>query len=110
MPSRIEPSTTTIKGKTIPVSSFDTVSLEQLENGEVSAVEKLLSAATSSGWFYLDLKGNSSTGKAIAEDVDQVYHISDRYFMQPKDSKERDLQDKLLRRDLRGIIIHLPSP
>ncbi|KAI4162402.1 MAG: hypothetical protein LQ342_003968 [Letrouitia transgressa] len=92
MPSRIEPSTTTIKGKTVPVSSFDTISLVQLESGESSAVERLLSAATSSGWFYLDLKGDSPTGKVVIEDVDKVYQISDKYFMQPKESKERDVR------------------
>lgn len=93
MPGRIEPpTTTTIKGKTVPVSSFDTISLDQLESKEASAVERLLSAATSSGWFYLDLKGASPTGKAVVEDVDRVYQISDNYFMQPKDFKERDVR------------------
>lgn len=89
MSTMTETATITIKGKTIPVSTFDTISLAQLENGESSAVERLLAAAISSGWFYLDLR-NSSAGKNVLPDLARVYQVSDEYFMQPKDVKEKD--------------------
>ena len=86
-----ETATTTIKGKTIPVSVFDTISLAQLESGEPLAVKRLLAAAVSPGWFYLDLHG-SSAGKAVLPDLTRVYQISDEYFMQPQEFKERDVR------------------
>lgn len=91
MPSMTETATTTIKGKTIPVSTFDTISLAQIENGESLAVKRLLAAAVSPGWFYLDLR-NSSAGKSVLPDVSRVYQISDEYFMQSKEVKEKDVR------------------
>ena len=91
MSSMTETATTTIKGKTIPVSTFDTISLAQLERGEPSAVKRLLAAAVSPGWFYLDLR-NSSAGVSVLPDVPRVYQISDEYFMQPKEVKEKDVR------------------
>ena len=90
MASMTETATTTIKGKTIPVSTFDTISLAQLESGEASAVKRLLAAAVSSGWFYLDLR-NSLIGQTVLPDLPRVYQLSDEYFMQPKEIKERDV-------------------
>lgn len=84
--------TTTIKGTTIPVSTFDTISLAQIESGESSALKRLLAAAVSPGWFYLDLR-NSSAGKSVLSDVDRVYQISNEYFMQPKNVKEKDVRN-----------------
>lgn len=91
MPTMTEIATTTMKGKTIPVSTFDTISLAQLESGEPSAVKRLLAAAVSPGWFYLNLR-DSSAGKSVLPDVSPVYQISDEYFMQPKEAKERDVR------------------
>ena len=91
MASQIQASTTTIQGKTIPVSTFDTIDLAQLESGEPLAVKRLLASAVSPGWFYLNLK-NSSKGKLILEDVPRVYQVSDEYFMQDKALKEKDVR------------------
>ena len=89
MATTTETATTVIKDKTIPVSTFDTISLAQLEGGEPAAVQRLLAAAAAPGWFYLDLR-DSSAGKAILPDLARVYQISDDYFMQPKEVKEKD--------------------
>ena len=84
-----EIATTVVKDKTFPVSTFDTISLAMLEDGEPSAVKRLLAAAVCPGWFYLDLR-NSSAGKTVLPDLPRVYRISDEYFMQPKEVKEKD--------------------
>lgn len=91
MASQIQASTTTIKGKTIPVSTFDTIDLAQLEGKEPMAIKRLLASAVSPGWFYLNLR-NSSIGKAILEDVPRVYQVSDDYFMQDQATKEKDVR------------------
>lgn len=81
--------TTVLKDKTIPISTFDTIPLAQLETRDPAAVARLLAAATAPGWFYLDLRG-SAAGKEILPDLANVYRISDEYFMQSKEAKERD--------------------
>ena len=86
-----ETATTTIKGETIPVSTFDTIKLAELERGESPAVKRLLAAARSPGWFYLDLR-NSSAGASVLPEVPHVYQLSDEYFMQPKEIKEKDVR------------------
>ena len=91
MSSITETATTTLKGETIPVSTFDTIKLTELECGESPAVERLLAAAVSPGWFYLDLR-NSSAGASVLPEVQHVYRLSDEYFMQPKEIKEKDLR------------------
>ena len=96
-----ETATTVINDKTIPISTFDTIRLAQLEANDPAAITRLLAAAENPGWFHLDLR-DSAAGKSILPDLDRVYQISDEYFAQGAEIKEKDKRGDQLPSQDRG--------
>lgn len=81
--------TTTIRGKKIDVAPLETIDYARLVNQEPSEAQKLLRAAQSPGFFYLDLRNNPSTKKML-RDLSDVYSLSEQYFDQPHEVKMKD--------------------
>jgi isopenicillin N synthase-like dioxygenase len=71
-------------------SEVDTVRLETISYARLLAQEpletaRLLKAAESPGFFYLDLK-DGSTSQMLA-DVQDIYPLTEQYFDQPQELK-----------------------
>lgn len=81
--------TTTIHGTKIDVAPLQTIDLARLATRESGEVQKLLRAAQSPGFFYLDLRNDLST-KELLLDLPAVYAISEKYFEQPHEVKMND--------------------
>jgi isopenicillin N synthase-like dioxygenase len=91
MISNIVSPVTLENGKQIDVAFLDTVDLERLEAGHPAEVDKLLKAAQSPGFFYLDLR-NGSASKQLLQDLPEVYSISEKYFDQSQELKMKDFR------------------
>ena len=83
--------TTTIRDKKIDVAPLEMIDLSRLSARDPREAEKLLTAAQSPGFFYLDLRDDVSA-KGLLQDLPDVYAISERYFDQPHAVKIEDLR------------------
>ena len=91
MPSNEAPSTTVIHNTKIDVASLETVDFARLAASEPDEVAKLLQAATSPGFFYLDLH-NEPSARKLLDDLPLVYEVAERYFDQPRETKMEDFR------------------
>ncbi|KAF3914662.1 hypothetical protein AA313_de0204395 [Arthrobotrys entomopaga] len=78
-------------GTKIQVANFDKISLKELEAKNAMEIQKLISAAQSTGLFYLDFHG-SETGNILLEEIGEVYCACQRYFDQSLESKIKDVR------------------
>ncbi|MCJ1384243.1 hypothetical protein MMC17_007359 [Xylographa soralifera] len=79
-------------GKQIEVASLDTIDLARLTTREPSEVEKFLKAAQSLGFFYLDLRNDTSVQELLAA-MPAVYAVSKQYFDQSRELKMKDYRE-----------------
>ncbi|KAK6536039.1 hypothetical protein TWF281_000285 [Arthrobotrys megalospora] len=82
-------SSTLPNGTAIEVAQLDKINLARLEDGSFKEIEKLRSAAESTGIFYLDFH-ESKLGNLLIEQLGEVYYLSQHYFDQEEGSKMRD--------------------
>lgn len=81
----------TVNDTTIDVAALEVVDLERLTTNEPGEVEKLLDAATSPGFFWVDLRDGFA--KSVPADWEKIYELADRYFTQPHELKMKDYKD-----------------
>lgn len=60
----------------VPVASIQTISLDKLERNDVEESKSLFQACREYGFFSLDLQ-TSSTGKALLEDAEAMFDLTD---------------------------------
>jgi hypothetical protein len=85
-------STDTIKSmmdRGIPVAQLSVISLAKLRAKDTSELALLDQAATDTGFFYLDLRGDTE-GKRVLAHLPAVYAVVEKYFGQPQEAKEKD--------------------
>jgi isopenicillin N synthase-like dioxygenase len=84
-------STAMVNGAKIDIAPLEVVDFARLASKEPAEVEKLLKAAESPGFFYLDLQ-SGSTRKYLAN-VQDMYAMADKYFDQPHHVKMKDYRE-----------------
>ena len=82
--------------KSIDVAPLETVKLAQLTAKDPSAVSKLLKAASSCGFFFLDLQ-SEGLPENLNADVPKIYTLSDQYFEQSHEQKMKDYREDQLK-------------
>lgn len=92
MPHSTSCPTALVGGKQIDVAPLEIIDLARLVQGEPDEVEKLLGAARSPGFFYLDLR-RDPFGRKLLADLPIVYAVSEKYFDQPHELKMKDYRD-----------------
>ena len=88
MPQSPNLSSTIIDGENIALAPLETVSFKSLEAGEPAEAEKLLRAAQSPGFFYLNLEDEAE--ERCVEMVKLLYKIVQYYFDRPQEAKMVD--------------------
>lgn len=91
MPAPAVDPSTTVSGHKIALAPLATVSYARLAAPEPDAAEvrKLVTAAQSPGFFYLDLREAPDAGRYI-EQVQALYGLGGRFFREPEDAKMRN--------------------
>ena len=74
------------------VATLKVIDLKLLIARERREIETLVTAAQSSGFFYLDLQ-NEPSARQLLDDLPLVYKLSDEYFDQPIESKLKDVRN-----------------
>jgi len=89
--SQVTSTVTLEDGTKIDSANLQTISLGRLEARDPEAVQQLLKAAQSPGFFYVDFR-DSEIGKSLIKDLPEVYALSEKYFDQPAEAKEKDVR------------------
>ena len=84
-------STTSINGQNFDTARLETVSLNRLKAGDHDEAQRLLKAAQSPGFFYLDLQDEQ--GGKYLDDLQTLYQLGKSYFHQPESLKMGDFRD-----------------
>lgn len=84
-------STAIVNGAEIDIAPLEVVDFARLASKEPAEVEKLLKAAQSPGFFYLDLNGESN--RKYLANVQTMYAMADKYFEQPHEAKMKDYRE-----------------
>ena len=95
MPSRSALDTATVDGREISVAPLKTIDYARLAAKEPAELEKLLEASRSPGFFYLDLR-DDSTGPVL-DDLQDAFATTQQYFNLPREVKmkqHREGQDR----------------
>jgi len=92
MPHTTVSTTMIFDDKQIDVAPLETIVLARLVAKESGEIAKLLRAAESYGFFYLDFRNDSI--KHLLEDLPEVYVLSEKYFNQPYEVKMMDYREK----------------
>lgn len=92
MPAWTALPTATVGGRQIDLAPLETINYARLLAKEAGEIEKLLKAAQSPGFFYVDLRGDSSV-EVILGDVRDMYAISEQYFDQPYEAKMKHYRE-----------------
>ena len=75
----------------VAVAKLETISLALLLAHDAAEGQRLLEAARSQGFFYLNFQNESSATKLLA-DLPDIYAVTDRYFDQPYEEKVKDFR------------------
>lgn len=81
--------TTIIENKPFETYEPSVIDYSKLAKKDPSAVAQLLDAASSSGFFFLDLRQDAQA-KQLLQDLPEVYRVSDLYFSQGRETKLKD--------------------
>ncbi|KAJ9208732.1 hypothetical protein DTO027B5_5298 [Paecilomyces variotii] len=68
-----------------------TIDLERLNTKDHAEAQRLLQAAQSPGFFYLDFRNHAATNNLAAQTED-IYQLARRYFAQPREMKVKDVR------------------
>ncbi|KAI9791593.1 MAG: hypothetical protein M1816_003679 [Peltula sp. TS41687] len=85
MPGRTAPDTATIGDRQIDIVPLESIDYARLAAKEPAELEKLLDAARSPGFFYVDLRNNSTL-----VDLRELYAVAEQYFDQPDEVKMKN--------------------
>lgn len=80
--------------------TLETVVLEKLVSNDPTELEKLVKAAKSPGFFYLDLNNDEKYLGSLQE----IYDSADKYFDQPEDVKMVDFRKDQDSSQDRGLV------
>lgn len=80
--------TQSVSGYEYQAAALETVVFEKLVNNDTAELKKLVKAAKSPGFFYLDLNNDERYLRSLQE----IYDSADRYFDQPDDVKMADFR------------------
>ena len=73
----------------IPVAQSTIISLAKLRAKDSSELVLLDKVASTTGLFYLDLRGDIE-GECVLGHLPDVYAVVEKYFNQPEDAKAKD--------------------
>lgn len=76
---------------TIPGATLTTISLAKLHAQDAAELALLNKVASGSGFFYLDLRGDSSGEKTLAQ-LQDIWAVTEKYFTQPEAAKKQDVR------------------
>ncbi|KAI6785435.1 2OG-Fe(II) oxygenase-like protein [Emericellopsis cladophorae] len=79
------PQTVDWMGKKVPVWSMQTIDYGRLLSHDPSEIDKLVSACTDEGYFYLDLQGID--GRRMLADQQETLRLMERFFAEPIEAK-----------------------
>ena len=94
---------------TIKRAELDSISLSRLLDGNLDAVNELVSACKTNGFFYLDFRG-VATSETLKQ-VDKLVDVGNSFFKLPLEEKEAYSTEKFLPSRLQGHVglFSLPS-
>lgn len=78
----------------IAVAQLCTVSLAKIHAKDPTELAALERAASTTGFFYLNLK-EGIVGDRVLAHLHDVYAIAEKYFMQPNEAKLNDIRQDL---------------
>lgn len=73
----------------VPVAQLSVVSLTKLRSKDPTEIALLIEAASNTGIFYLDLRGDAG-GSRVLSHLSDVYAVAEKYFTQPEEAKAND--------------------
>jgi isopenicillin N synthase-like dioxygenase len=73
----------------ISVAQLSIISLAKLKNRDPAELAFLDKAASNTGFFYLDLRGDAE-GKRVVAHLPDVYALAENYFTKPEEIKMKD--------------------
>lgn len=73
----------------IPVAQPSIISLAKLRTKDSSELALLDKAASTTGLFYLDLRGDAE-GERVLAHLPDIYAVVEKYFSQPEEAKAQD--------------------
>lgn len=73
----------------ISVAQLSVISLAKLRTRDPAELVLLERAASNTGFFYLDLRGDTE-GKRVLAHLHDVYAVAENYFAQPEETKAKD--------------------
>lgn len=80
-----------VTGRGVPVANLNIISLAKLHAKDPAELALLERSAASPGFFYLDFRGDRE-GERVLAHVPDLYAVSERYFTQPDEAKEKDIR------------------
>ena len=81
-----------IPGSENRIADLIVISYEKLLRKDSTEAALLLSACADSGFFYLDFGG--SKGDNYRKTVDELFSVSQEYFVKPIEEKLKDMRDE----------------
>lgn len=73
----------------IPVAQPSIISLAKLRTKDPAELALLGKAASNTGFFYLNLRGDAK-GERVLAHLPDVYSVVEKYFSQPEEAKVKD--------------------
>lgn len=78
-----------MKERDIPVAKLSIISLSKLRTKDSAELALLDEAASNTGFFYLDLRGDSQ-GERLLGNLPAIQILVENYFGQPEEAKAKD--------------------
>ncbi|KAE9370965.1 Clavaminate synthase-like protein [Stipitochalara longipes BDJ] len=78
-------------GRGISVAQLSIISLAKLHAKDPAEIALLKNAASNTGFFYLDLRGDTE-GERVLAHLPDVYAVAKKYFAQPEEAKLVDVR------------------
>jgi len=75
----------------IPMAQLSIISLAKLHANDPIELALLDKAASDTGFFYLDLRGDD-IGERMLTNLPEVYTAAEKYFAQPEEAKLKDVR------------------
>jgi hypothetical protein len=78
----------------VAVAQLSVISLARLHSNDPAELALLEKAASKTGFFYLDLRGDAE-GERVLAHLPHVYTVAEKYFTQSEDAKIKDVRDEI---------------
>ncbi|KAG9232097.1 hypothetical protein BJ875DRAFT_381436 [Amylocarpus encephaloides] len=73
----------------VPVAQLSIISLAKLHTKDSAELALLEKAASNTGFFYLDFRGDAE-GERVLAHLPEIYRVAQKYFSQPEETKIKD--------------------